>query len=93
MDGYIGEVDAERIGLAALTLGAGRHTKEDVIDPTAGIILHKKPGDAVVRGDVIATLYSSDEVKLNEGAGELMAVINVTASPMDKSPLIHTIIR
>ena len=92
-DGYIGKVDAERIGLAALTLGAGRHTKEDAIDPTAGIIIHKKPGDRVKRGDAIATLYSSDMKKLSSGTEELTAVISITDTHAEECPLIHTVIK
>ncbi len=57
-DGYICGVDTERYGEASLILGAGRKTKEDVIDHSSGIILHRKIGDLVTKGDVIATLYT-----------------------------------
>ncbi len=56
-DGYIGWIDTMGFGLAAGRLGAGRATKEDVIDPSAGIVLHKKIGDEVHVGDVIMTIY------------------------------------
>ena len=56
--GYITGVDAEGYGVASLLLGAGRNTKEDVIDPTAGIYLLAKTGDYVEKGAPIATLYS-----------------------------------
>lgn len=92
-DGYVGSADAERIGLAALTLGAGRMTKEDRIDHTAGIILKKKSGDPVKRGDVIATLHSSCEKKLADAKRELEAVLTVTDSAAEITSLIHEIIR
>ena len=59
--GYIEKTNAETIGIASVILGAGRETKDDTIDMTAGIILHKKNGDLVNEGDTLATLYSCDE--------------------------------
>lgn len=58
-DGYIAHMDAEGIGVAAMMLGAGRMQKEDVIDPAAGILLERKTGDFVKRGEPIARLYSN----------------------------------
>ena len=58
-DGYISFMDAQKIGTSSVILGAGRESKEDSIDFSAGIILHKKTGDRVQTGDVIATLYSN----------------------------------
>ncbi len=71
-DGYISHMDAELIGRAACELGAGRKTKEDSIDYSAGIVLCKKTGDLVRRGDVLARFYTSDEKK-TESAKELFA--------------------
>ena len=59
--GYIEHVDTDGYGIASLLLGAGRNTKDDIIVPTAGIILDKKTGDKVERGERIATLYAEDE--------------------------------
>ena len=59
--GYIVKADTEGYGIASLLLGAGRNRKEDPIDYSAGIILNKKTGDYVEKGDVIATLYANDE--------------------------------
>lgn len=56
-DGYITEMNALDIGKAAMRLGAGRETKEDQILLDVGIDLHKKIGDQVKKGDVLATLY------------------------------------
>ncbi len=61
VEGYIQEVDAESYGVASLLLGAGRNTKEDAIDPTAGIILKAKTGAFVKIGDPIAVLYSGKD--------------------------------
>ncbi|WP_216830456.1 pyrimidine-nucleoside phosphorylase [Alkalihalobacterium elongatum] len=59
--GYISEIVANKIGLAAMKLGAGRATKASTIDLSVGIILHKKIGDQVKAGDAIATLYSNSQ--------------------------------
>lgn len=65
-DGYIFKLDTEKIGKAAMILGAGREKKEDNIDYSAGIILRKKTGDSVKKGELIATFYSSDRKKCVE---------------------------
>lgn len=65
--GYIAHMNTEACGIASVMLGAGRIVKDGPIDMTAGIVMHKKTGDAVVAGDVLATLYANDE-SLFEGA-------------------------
>jgi len=57
--GYVKAIDAFAIGLGAMKLGAGRETKNDIIDPDVGIVLKKKVGDKVVKGDVLALLYNN----------------------------------
>lgn len=63
--GYILKINAEKVGLSSLTLGAGRNKIDDVIDYKAGIILSKKVGDRVEKGQTIATLYTSNELSLD----------------------------
>lgn len=65
--GYIAHMNTEDCGIASVMLGAGRIVKDGPIDMTAGIVMHKKTGDAVAAGDVLATLYANDE-SLFEGA-------------------------
>ncbi len=69
--GFVSCMNAEKIGLAAMELGAGRKTKEDKIDYAAGIVLAKKTGDKVTPGDTLATLYT-DNPELIEKAEELL---------------------
>lgn len=59
--GYITEIDAYNIGMASLELGAGRRTKDDVIDPAAGIELHQKVGKKVEKNQPLVTGYMNDE--------------------------------
>lgn len=57
--GYVTAIGAEGIGIAASLLGAGRAVKDDVIDLSVGIVLHKKVGDAVAAGDKLATIHAN----------------------------------
>lgn len=59
--GYITHINTEQCGIASVALGAGRETKDSIIDYAAGIILQKKYGDKVKEGDIIATLYAKKE--------------------------------
>lgn len=59
--GYVTRMDADSIGVAAMLLGAGRATKEDVIDLSVGIVLKKKIGDAVQQGEPLAILHANTE--------------------------------
>ncbi len=59
--GYVTGMDADEIGVAAMLLGAGRATKEAEIDLSVGIVLKKKIGDAVLKGEAIGIVYSNNE--------------------------------
>ncbi len=65
-DGYVQRVDAEKIGIASMLLGAGRQRIEDRIDHGAGIMLNRKSGSAVRKGDPVAVLHYNDEGNLAE---------------------------
>ncbi|MCI4140340.1 pyrimidine-nucleoside phosphorylase, partial [Bacillus vallismortis] len=59
--GVVSEIVADEIGVAAMLLGAGRATKEDEIDLAVGIMLRKKVGDKVEKGESLVTLYANRE--------------------------------
>ena len=61
-DGYVKDLDALALGHVAVALGAGRRTKDDAVDPLAGLVLHKKPGDAVRPGELLAELHTRKEL-------------------------------
>jgi len=92
-EGYIARMDTQKIGEAAMVLGAGRATKEEEIDFSAGIRLMKKTGDAVKKGDVLAVLHTSDEEKRQAGEERLLAALTVAAEAPRKRPLVAEIIR
>ena len=86
--GSILSCNAERIGTAAMMLGAGRQTKDSLIDPQAGIVLLKKPSDRVEKGDVIARLYTNKEETLEAAATVVATSLKITAQPVEKQKLI-----
>lgn len=87
-DGYIYRMDAEKIGHASCLLGAGRKTKDDIIDLSAGIMLERKTGCFVRCGDVIARLYSNDENKLSEGEKAFLCSFELSDDKPKDIPLI-----
>ncbi len=90
--GYITHVDTESYGVASLLLGAGRNTKEDVIDPTAGIYLRAKTGDYVEKGQEIATLYSGKQSGFAAAAERLTAATEICDDAPIKQPLILDVV-
>ena len=87
--GYIARIDAEACGMAALALGAGRVQKEDSIDYSAGIVLHKKPGDRVSAGETLAFLHTSSEERIREAEEILSGAVVIREMP---PPEIKTIL-
>ena len=87
--GYIASMNAEAIGIAAMELGAGRYTKEDKIDYSAGIILRKKYGEWISEGDVIATLYTSKKEALDGAEKILKGSITFSDSKPKDEPIIY----
>jgi len=90
--GYIFRMNAELVGESCVLLGAGRQTKEDVLDLGAGIILHKKAGDTVTEGDRIATLYASDKARLENARSLFLSAVTYAEEPRKMQPLIYKII-
>ena len=91
-EGYITGVDTESYGVASLLLGAGRNTKEDVIDPAAGIYLCAKTGDFVKVGDKIAVLYSEKESGFAAAEERLLNATRIEENPPKAEPLILDIV-
>ena len=86
--GYIAAVNTEQYGLASLLLGAGRNTKEDKIDLSAGYLLKKKTGDAIKAGDTLAVLYASRQELFDAAERTLLNATTITADAPEKRPLI-----
>lgn len=86
--GYLAEMDAEKIGISAMLLGAGRATKTDVIDYDAGILLMNKTGDYVEKGAVIARLFATDPSRFENAEKAFLDALTFGESPAEPRPLI-----
>lgn len=82
--GYITHMDTEACGIASVSLGAGRVKKEDSIDFSAGIILKRKPGERVEKGDVIAELHTSSTSKVGEAREILEKAVLIGDAPIQQ---------
>ena len=91
-DGYIYSVNAEGYGESSLLLGAGRNTKEDKIDFCAGITLSKKRGDSVKKGEVIATLYTSNPSFLDKAEEKLLASTVISSARPQSNPIVYKVV-
>lgn len=90
--GYVTSVDTEGYGVASLLLGAGRNTKEDVIDMTAGLKLIKKTGDRVEEGEPIAVLYSAKENGFKAAKERLLAATQIGEKAPEEKPLVFAVV-
>lgn len=92
VDGYVSHIESDRVGISAMKLGGGRETKESAIDLSVGILINKKVGDSVKKGEKIATLYANDNAKLEAALSELEQSYSYSQTPVERPELIKTII-
>lgn len=92
-DGYISSMDTEKIGLASVILGAGRESKEDSIDFSAGIMIYKKTGEKINKGEAIATLFTNRKESLSDAEKVYRSAVFVSSEKPKDKPLIYEIIR
>ncbi|MBE6142712.1 MAG: pyrimidine-nucleoside phosphorylase [Erysipelotrichaceae bacterium] len=90
-DGYIKEINALEIGEAAMKLGAGRATKEDIIDFATGIVLEKKVGSKVNKGDTLCKVYSNKE-HVESILLEVVESFKITNEELKTLPIIYEIV-
>lgn len=89
--GYISEMVADQLGIAAMLLGAGRRTKEDTIDYSVGLMLHKKVGDSVTAGESLVTVYANSQT-IDDVKAKIYENIFITKEKVAEPTLIHQII-
>lgn len=87
--GMITRMHTTEVGIAALELGAGRRTKEDDVDPAVGLVLHKKRGDEISKGEPILDIHYSDPTHLAECVRRLKDAITIGDGPAYSQPLVH----
>ena len=91
-DGYIYEINAEKVGRIVCSLGAGRVKIEDTIEPEVGIIFETKVANEVKKGDVLAYIHANNEEKLEIAEKNLLEVIKIGDNKVNKEDTIFEII-
>lgn len=91
-DGYVADIATEEIGKICLLLGGGRETKESRIDLSVGLVLCKKKGDAVRKGEPLAVIHANDEELLGQAAERLASAYTLTEMKPEAIPLIKEVI-
>ena len=90
--GYLARMDTAALGNAAQTMGAGRRTKEDVIDPAVGIVMNKRLGDKVSPGEPLATLYARTEESASAAAAAVRNALVFSDTPAEKPTLVYAVV-
>jgi pyrimidine-nucleoside phosphorylase len=92
--GFIARIDCQAIGIASMILGGGRQKKEDSIDPSVGLILHRKLGAAVSRGEPLCTVHYNSETRAADAISLLEKSFHIEEKAQPKGkPLISRVIR
>ena len=91
--GFISKMNTSEIGKVSGMLGAGRMTKEDIIDYSAGIELTKKTGDYIEEGEIIAKLHTSKEEIIEEAKSRFLSSIEIEKEKPELKPLVYKIIK
>jgi len=86
--GFVNSFDTHKIGMASLVLGAGRVKKSDRIDPAVGMVVKKRIGDEVERGEPLATIYGNDFDKIKTATEMFLEAIEIKDEKPDVPPLI-----
>lgn len=91
-EGYIEKITCDEIGICALMLGGGRETKESQIDLSVGLILHKKVGDYVKKGESLAQIHANDRKKLEAAKERFLKAYSFSDEKVQKGRLIKGMI-
>jgi pyrimidine-nucleoside phosphorylase len=89
--GYVSKIEADDVGVAAMLLGAGRATKESIIDLAVGLVLNKKVGDQVQEGESLVTIHANKE-NVQEVIDKLYSHILISKEKVEAPQLIKDII-
>lgn len=90
--GYIEHIVCDEIGICSLMLGGGRETKESTIDLSVGLVLHKKVGDYIVKGESLAAIHANDTTRLADTKKRFLEAYSFTQVQPEKKPLIKGIL-
>ncbi len=90
--GYIASIEAEQIGYSALVLGGGRETKESVIDLSVGVIIEKKIGDYVAKGEPLAIIHGNDSTKIANAKALIQDAYVISETEVEPPQIIKKVI-
>ncbi|MBR1565241.1 MAG: pyrimidine-nucleoside phosphorylase [Oscillospiraceae bacterium] len=93
VSGYLSHMECEKVGLISMHLGGGRATKESDIDLSVGLVLYKKVGDRVEKGESLGTIHASTMEKAQEAAELLLACCSFSDTPVTRPKFIKAIIK
>ncbi len=91
-DGYISALDAFDIGMASLELGAGRRSKEEDVDPQAGLVLNKKVGDKITKGETIMAGYTNKPAMIESATELLFSAVTIADTEPEKEDLVTHVV-
>ena len=91
-EGYLNHIDCDEVGICSLLLGGGRETKESEIDLSVGLVLEKKVGAYVRKGDVLAYIHANDENKAKAACARFIKACHIGAQKPKELPFIRDII-
>src|SRR5262249_34518657 len=93
-DGFVSSIDCEAVGTACVILGGGREKKEDPVDPTVGIIFHKKIADRVAAGEALCTIHYTAESKAQRAQQMILNSYAISdAPPAERPPIVRGVIQ
>ncbi len=91
--GFVERIAATRVGLASLTLGAGRLTKDDSIDHAVGIVCRAKRGDRVAVGEPLAEVQAADDASAERAVADLEVCYRIAADPPEETSIVLDVVR
>lgn len=91
-EGFLARVDARELGLTAVLLGAGRAKKEDEIDHSVGVLVHRKVGDRVAMGDLLFTIHGRDSASVRRAEERLLSAIGWSDGPVKAPKIVHRVV-
>lgn len=91
-EGYVSHMECDEIGMCSLILGGGRETKESGIDLSVGLVLRKKTGDHVEKGEPLAVIHANDENKAAEAEKRFLQACEISGQAPVKTPFIKAVI-
>jgi pyrimidine-nucleoside phosphorylase len=92
-DGFVTRLDARKIGHAGVLIAAGRAYKEQALDYGAGLVLEKKVGDRVRKGETLAVLHAADSVRLGAGRKEYLSALEIGPKAPRRAPLVIDVLK